>query len=78
MSKLNHADLIRRAHGALFGVAIGDAMGAIVGSLAGAYSGRDSIPPEWIARVQVSAGKRIGFVAGTDVEHVAAELVRRS
>lgn len=55
-----------------------DTIGAIVGSLAGAYSGRDAIPLEWIARAKVSAGKCIGFVAGTDVEQVAAELVRRT
>jgi ADP-ribosylglycohydrolase len=54
-----------------------DTIGAIVGSLAGAYSGRDSIPPEWIARAKVSAGKCIGFVAGADVEQVAAELIGR-
>lgn len=54
-----------------------DTIGAIVGSLSGAYGGCEAIPAEWIARVEISAGKCIGFVAGVAVEQVASELVNR-
>ena len=62
------------------GVSLGrdaDTIGAIVGSLAGAYNGRDAIPDSWAARVQVSTGKCIGFVAGQAIEDVAARLVQK-
>ena len=63
------------------GVSLGrdaDTIGAIVGSLAGAYGGRDVIPDAWASRVQVSAGKCIGFVAGLEIETVAERLINRS
>ncbi|MBI5034713.1 MAG: ADP-ribosylglycohydrolase family protein [Chloroflexi bacterium] len=57
MSKLNRADLIRRAQGALFGVAIGDAMGAPV-------EGRTA------AEIRAQHGRITGFLSdaavGTD------------
>jgi ADP-ribosylglycohydrolase len=63
------------------GVSLGrdaDTIGAIVGSLAGAYGGRDAIPDDWARRAAVSAGKCIGFVAGLEIETVAAQLVDRA
>ena len=62
------------------GISLGrdaDTIGAIVGSLAGAYGGREAIPDAWAARTQVSAGKCIGFVAGMEIENVAARLLDR-
>lgn len=62
------------------GVSLGrdaDTIGAIVGSLCGAYGGDDALPAEWIARARVSAGKCIGFVAGSEVAAVAARLIGR-
>lgn len=55
-----------------------DTIGAIVGSLAGAYSGETAIPEAWKARVQVSTGRCIGFVAGQRITEVADELARRA
>ncbi len=60
------------------GISLGrdaDTIGAIVGSLAGAYGGRDAVPDDWATRAAVSAGKCIGFVAGQQIERVAAQLV---
>jgi ADP-ribosylglycohydrolase len=62
------------------GVSLGrdaDTIGAIVGSLCGAYGGVDALPSAWIARARVSAGKCIGFVAGSEITEVAARLVAR-
>lgn len=62
------------------GVSLGrdaDTIGAIVGSLCGVYGGDDALPPEWIAQTRVSAGKCIGFVAGSAITDVAARLVAR-
>jgi ADP-ribosylglycohydrolase len=75
---VTHGD-VRRAIPA--GVSLGrdaDTIGAIVGSLAGAYCGRTALPDEWIARATVSPGKCIGFVAGTNFEQVAAQLVEHA
>lgn len=63
------------------GVSLGrdaDTIGAIVGSLAGAYGGRDAVPDDWARRAAISAGKCIGFVAGQELEAVAARLVDRA
>lgn len=62
------------------GVSLGrdaDTIGAIVGSLCGVYGGDDALPAEWIDRARVSAGKCIGFVAGSEIADVAARLVAR-
>lgn len=62
------------------GVSLGrdaDTIGAIVGSLCGAHGGVDALPSEWIARARVSSGHCIGFVAGSDITDVAAQLVAR-
>ena len=62
------------------GVSLGrdaDTIGAIVGSLCGAYGGDDALPPEWVERARVSAGKCIGFVTGSAITDVAARLVAR-
>ncbi len=63
------------------GISLGrdaDTIGAIVGSLAGAYGGREAVPDDWARRAAVSAGKCIGFVAGQELETVAARLVERT
>jgi len=51
-----------------------DTIGAIVGSLVGAYAGEDAIPATWRARVGVSTGRCIGFVAGQSIANVADQL----
>jgi hypothetical protein len=53
-----------------------DTIGAIAGSLAGIYGGVDAIPAAWVQRVQVAAGKCIGFVSGMNIDQVAQQLVR--
>lgn len=61
------------------GISLGrdaDTIGAIVGSLAGAYGGKKAIPMPG-QHAQVSAGKCIGFVAGMEIENVAARLLER-
>jgi ADP-ribosylglycohydrolase len=61
------------------GVSMGrdaDTIGAIAGSLAGIYGGVDAIPAAWVQRVQVAAGKCIGFVSGMNIDQVAQQLVR--
>lgn len=59
------------------GVRIGrdaDTIGAMVGSLAGAYGGETAIPEAWRARVGVSTGKCIGFVANRSIVDIADGL----
>jgi ADP-ribosylglycohydrolase len=55
-----------------------DTIGAIVGSLAGAYGGEDAIPATWRARVQVSTGKCIGFMAGRAITDMADQLAAKA
>lgn len=52
-----------------------DTIGAIVGGLAGAFGGMQAIPKEWQARVEVSTGYCIGFIAGQSIVEVADQLV---
>jgi uncharacterized protein YqgC (DUF456 family) len=55
-----------------------DTIGAIVGSLAGAYAGEDAIPDTWRARVQVSTGACIGFIAGRKIVEMADALAEKA
>jgi ADP-ribosylglycohydrolase len=55
-----------------------DTIGAMAGAMAGAYGGRDAIPDEWAARATMSPGKCIGFVAGLDIEALAARLLAQT
>lgn len=58
-------------------IAIGrdaDTIGAIVGSMAGACRGVDAIPEEWRARVTVSQGKSIGFIANKAITETGEQL----
>lgn len=55
-----------------------DTIGAMVGGLCGAYGGENSLPEAWIARARISAGKCIGFVAGSEIATVATRLVARA
>ena len=64
-----------------FGVRFGrdaDTIGAIVGSMAGAYAGEDAIPAAWRARVQMSTGACIGFVAGQAITDIADALAQQA
>lgn len=64
-----------------YGVRFGrdaDTIGAMVGSLAGAFGGEESIPTAWRARVQMSTGACIGFVANQAITGIADALAQQA
>ncbi len=64
-----------------FGVRFGrdaDTIGAIVGSMAGALGGEAAIPASWRARVQMSTGACIGFIANRQITEIADQLTAKA